>query len=49
MTAVPRSILPFHVALRMSPFGTSRQFAALQNLAAIGGIADIEQAAPMAR
>jgi hypothetical protein len=27
--------------------GTSRHFAALQNLIAIGGIADIDQAAPI--
>jgi hypothetical protein len=31
----------------ISAFGTSRHFAALQNLVAIGGIADIEQAAPI--
>jgi hypothetical protein len=30
----------------MSPIGTSRRFAAMQNLVAIGGVADIEQAAP---
>ena len=32
---------------QMFDFGTSRHFAALQNLVAIGGIADIEQAAPI--
>jgi hypothetical protein len=29
----------------MSPLGTSRRFAAMQNLVAVGEIADIEQAA----
>jgi hypothetical protein len=33
---------------RMSPVGTSRRFAALQNFVAIGVIADIEQAEPSA-
>jgi hypothetical protein len=30
-----------------SEIGTSRHFAALQNLVAIGGMADIDQAAPI--
>jgi hypothetical protein len=36
-------LLPVHE----SGSGTSRRFAAMQNLVAIGDIADIEQAAPI--
>jgi hypothetical protein len=36
-------------ALHESPSGTSRHFTVLQNLFAIGGIGDVEQAAPIKR